>query len=114
MHSEGGRRKREREKVQLTIIHQDLGSIVRVICFSFSQTFQMSSAINIAWGQRDAHGCTCPCGERLSILATPDTQSYQLHCQGKTHRAGISPVVKRHQLSMTRFFNNFHTHAQTY
>ena len=39
VHSEGGRRKPEREKVHLTIIHQDLGSIVRVICFSFSQTF---------------------------------------------------------------------------
>ena len=38
-HSEGGRRKHERERVQLTIIRQDLGSIVRVICFSFSQTF---------------------------------------------------------------------------
>ena len=66
----------------------------------------MSSAINIAWGQRDAHGWTCPCGERLSIVVTPNTQSYQLHCQGKKHHAGISPVVKGRQLSMTRFFNN--------
>ena len=66
----------------------------------------MLSAINIAWGQRDAHGWTCPRGERLSVLATPDTQSYQLHCQGKKHGAGISPVVKGRQLSMTRFFSN--------
>ena len=65
----------------------------------------MSSAINIAWGQRDAHGWTCPRSEGLSVLATPATQSYQLHCQGERHRAGISPVVKGHQLSMTRFFN---------
>ena len=41
----------------------------------------MFSAINITWGQRDAHGWTCPCGERLSIRATPDTQPYRVFSQ---------------------------------
>ena len=64
----------------------------------------MSSAINITWGKRDAHGWTCPYGERLSILA-PDTQPYELHCKGKKHRAGIAPAAKGHQISMMRFFS---------
>ena len=72
----------------------------------------MLSAMNIAWGQPDAHGWTCPRVERLSILATPDTQSYRLHCQGKKHRAGISPVVKGRQLPMTRFFNTLSQGSQ--
>ena len=66
----------------------------------------MSSAINIAWGrQRDAHGWTCPCGERSSILAVPDTQLYELHCKGKKHRIGIAPAIKGCQTSMMRFFS---------
>ena len=65
----------------------------------------MSSAINIAWGKRDAHGWTCPCREQISILAASDTQPYELHCKGKKHRAGIAPAAKGHQTSMMRFFS---------
>ena len=73
---------------------------IHFCCSHFSQTFCMSSAINIAWGKRDAHGWTCPCGERLSIIAAPDIQSYELHCKGKKHPAGIAPATKGHQTSM--------------
>ena len=48
------------------------------------------------------------------MLATPDTQSYQLHCQVKKHRTSISPVVKGRQLSMTCFFNNSPQWSQPY
>ena len=65
----------------------------------------MSLAINIAWGKRDAHGWTCPCGERCSILAAPDTQPYESHYKGKKHQAGIAPAAKGHQTSMMRFFS---------
>ena len=63
----------------------------------------MSSASNIAWGKRDAHGWTCPCGERLSIMAAPDTRPYELHCKGKRHGGGIVAATG-HQTSMMRFF----------
>ena len=78
---------------------------IHFCCSHFSQTFCMSSAINIAWGKRDAHGWACPCGERLSILDAPDTEPYELQCKGKKHRASIAPAAKGHQILMMRFFS---------
>ena len=64
----------------------------------------LSSPLNLAWANRTLGGWHCICGERLSILAGPDTQTFAIHCQGKKHRAGISILEKpQRQLAMTQF-----------
>ena len=66
----------------------------------------LSSPLNPAWANRTSSGWHCICGERLWILAGPDTQNFAIHCQGKKHRAGISiPQKPQRQLAITQFFS---------
>ena len=61
---------------------------VFLLCIPDMSSSSLSSPLNIAWANRTVDGWNCICGERLSVLAGPDTPQFAAHCEGRKHRAG--------------------------
>ena len=79
---------------------------VFLLCILDMSSSSLSSPLNIAWANRTMDGWNCICGERLSVLAGPDTQQFAAHCRGRKHRAGTAPPLKpKRQLAVTQFFS---------
>ena len=77
-----------------------------LLCIPDMSSSSLSSPLNIAWANRTVDGWNCICGERISVLAGPDTQQFAAHCEGRKHRAGTAPPLKpKRQLAVTRFFS---------
>ena len=78
---------------------------VFLLCILDMSSSSLSSPLNIAWANRTMDGWNCICGERLSVLAGPDTQQFAAHCRGRKHRAGTPPLKPKRQLAVTQFFS---------